>query len=316
MASKQIKRLLQRYLTGKSNAKERARVERWYKRLQEEESEDINQQQEERLKEEIWQKLQSKMDVPELGKIRSFSNKWWQIAAAVFLVTGLGLLFHMGGKQSQIERQMTSIVTQAGERRVVVLKDSSVLTVKGGSSIRIGWDLANTRMVEIIDGEIFFEIKQNPTQPFVVKSGPLQTRVLGTSFNIRAYEELSEFAISVTSGKVSVSPAGMQREVLAKNRQLIYDKEKQQVTLTTNEAAENSWGSDLFVLDNAPFEEVALLLSKNYGLQIKTEDTRLKTKRFTATLKNTVPAAEVLQVLAAIHKLKTKKRGDYIEIYK
>ncbi|WP_134091288.1 FecR family protein [Olivibacter sp. XZL3] len=319
MKSEENKELLRRYLAGKSNAEERALVERWYQHLQNEKSATMGQQQEQQLKDEIWQQLRSKMPAPERNT-KAFSASWWRAAAAVFLVTCVGIFFYMRGKLSQAgrsaERQMVSVVTRAGERRIVVLRDSSILSIKGGSSIRINRDLANSRIVEIIDGEVFFEIKQDPSKPFVVKSGPLQTRVLGTSFNIRAYDALSQFAVSVTSGKVQVSANGMQGEVLGKNRQLVYDREKRQVAVVTNEAIGNNWGKDLFVLDNASFDEVALLLNKNYGIHINTTDDHLRTKRFTATLKNTMSATEVLEVLAAVHKLKVKKRRDYIEIYK
>src|SRR5690606_5004009 len=64
-------------------------------------------------------------------------------------------------------------------------------------------EFGETREVHL-EGEGFFDIKHDPTRPFVVTSGNLTTTVLGTAFNIRALPNDDRIVVTVIRGKVQV----------------------------------------------------------------------------------------------------------------
>lgn len=77
--------------------------------------------------------------------------------------------------------------TPMGAQTKVVLPDQSVVWVNAGSTLRYGSDFnTNGRSVQL-DGEAYFEITRDSLKPFIVKSKRLDIKVLGTSFNVKAY---------------------------------------------------------------------------------------------------------------------------------
>ncbi|RNL87768.1 hypothetical protein ED312_09845 [Sinomicrobium pectinilyticum] len=95
--------------------------------------------------------------------------------------------------------------TVAGQQAVHTLPDGTIVRLRTASTITFPESFKNmTREVEL-EGEALFEVAEDREKPFSVKAGELTVKVLGTSFNIRAYETENETAISVVSGKVLVS---------------------------------------------------------------------------------------------------------------
>src|SRR5690625_6727137 len=70
----------------------------------------------------------------------------------------------------------------------------------------------------ILEGEAFFDVVPDPDKPFIVHSENLRTKVLGTSFNIRAFEDEQDIKITVATGKVAVGQANLQENNVAAER--------------------------------------------------------------------------------------------------
>jgi len=133
-------------------------------------------------------------------------------AAAILLITGWFWLDHPPFEKDKQKISIANSKPQTAWRRntgpvseLIRLSDGSTVVLRPGSSLRFPAVFEpGYRKVEL-KGEAFFEISPDTLRPFYVYANESVTRVLGTSFNIRAYQNESEIVVKVHTGKVAVS---------------------------------------------------------------------------------------------------------------
>ena len=132
----------------------------------------------------------------------------WSIAASIILLVGALVTFWPSGT---VEAPLLAS-TADGQRTEVQLEDGSTVWLNERSELRFAWN-DGERRVELT-GEAFFEVVKMPDQPFVILAGDTETRVLGTSFNLRAYPEEEVVELDVETGLVSFTQASKPEEGL------------------------------------------------------------------------------------------------------
>lgn len=158
---------------------------------------------------------------------------------------------------------------------IVPAAKRSFLELADGSRI---WVNANTRVVypvtfddkerEIyVDGEIYIEVSPDKARPFIVKSKKMDIRVLGTKFNVSAYEASQEASVVLVSGKVNVRTDNRTESVLEPSDRLSYEKGFTDIKKVN---VENyiSWKDGFYTFDNESFSVVLDKLSNYYGKKI------------------------------------------------
>jgi len=317
MESTKIREILIKYLNGKTSTQEEKAVDNWYQRLDEEVPGKLSSRQESKLREDIWQFTQLGItNKPAIKKLQFRTQI--RVAASLLLISAVGIYmwrtYSHPPAATVATIGYTDISTKTGERKQVNLPDGSQLTLNSGSSIRIQNDFSKKRYVIIIDGEVYFDVKHDTSKAFIIKSGALTTQVLGTSFNIRAYKKLNSMSVGVTRGKVGVNVEGKPVNFLVKGQQLYYAKNTSAIRLAALNDKVLAWQKSELVLADASFDEMTVLIQKNYGVYVVAPSRSVRLKHFTATLNTQMPAVKALEVLAAIHQFKIKERRDTIEI--
>lgn len=136
---------------------------------------------------------------------------WWRSAAAVILLAGLGWWMFSRQEPTVYEK----LITQSGstlleqinttdQPMVVTLSDGSTVTL--GKNSRLSYPSAfpaNQRRV-YLSGDGFFNVAKNPARPFLVYANEVVTKVLGTSFRIKAFDHEPSVVVEVQTGRVSV----------------------------------------------------------------------------------------------------------------
>jgi ferric-dicitrate binding protein FerR (iron transport regulator) len=98
-----------------------------------------------------------------------------------------------------------TLTTPVAGQYHLYLPDGTLVMLNSASSIRYPTAFTGqTREVEV-DGEAWFQIKDDPSKPFIVKAGSAAIRVLGTDFNIMAYSDEPTLRTTLVHGKVSIS---------------------------------------------------------------------------------------------------------------
>jgi len=203
--------------------------------------------------------------------------KWWTAATAAAVIGAL--IFFIAGDKKLLTSKLNQVVwttktAAPGKIINVLLPDSSEIWLNSGSSISFPQNLkhAGIRMVKL-NGEAFFKVKRDPAHPFVVKSNNIQTRVLGTSFNIRAWKNYRP-EVTVLTGKVAVSrdSAGTQSAAvhLLPNQKVTYDTKLALLVRENVEDAKTSteWRTGKMFFNKTPMEDVFQTISRKYALKV------------------------------------------------
>lgn len=318
MSSTKNRQLLKDYLQHKNSAPEKEIVDNWYQQLEDDAgSISMDAEKEAQVKEQIWDSITPGIKTGS----RKIRLSWLRAAAILTTIGSLALLFWKTPVPGKSAKDIcpggcfTTVSTQAGERKNVTLPDGTNLMLNSVSTIRISPGFSANRIVQLIDGEVFFDVKHDPKHPFIIKSGRLTTQVLGTAFNIRAYSQLGKMTIGVLRGKVGVRVDNQPSHFLIRGQQIAYQRDDQTIQLMPLDKQNMAWQKGNLVLNNASFEEMSILMAKNFGIQVYTNQQSLKTKHFTTTISTSTPALKAMEIVAAIHQLKIKKRRNDIEIY-
>ncbi|GEP96337.1 FecR domain-containing protein [Chitinophaga cymbidii] len=150
-----------------------------------------------------------------------------RIAAAVIVLMGGTLLYLF--RNSLLPAQMHTIATAHRETKRVILPDSSVVVLNSNSKLSYADNWKERKVT--LEGEAYFEVQASPEHPFVIRSGEVQTRVLGTSFNISAYPQDKRISVGVMTGKVELSKISADGRILVNPGEMaVYDREKDHIS--------------------------------------------------------------------------------------
>jgi ferric-dicitrate binding protein FerR (iron transport regulator) len=154
-----------------------------------------------------------------------------------------------------------------------------------------------------LTGEGFFDVKHNPLQPFIIHTGKLVTKVLGTAFNIKAYATDELIEVTVTRGKV---------QVLKDNNSLALISPGQQVTFNTKteEYAKQeidvkqviAWKPQEILFDDITMEEASKQIEKRFNVKIVFANPDIKNCKVTATFSEDDLPEEIMAVICAVSK--------------
>ena len=203
-----------------------------------------------------------------------------KIAAAVMLIATVAGILTMQ-KEDTVEISFITKTTQVGQRASYVLPDGSRVSLNTGSSITFPERYHETVRSIQLDGEAFFEVVEDKDHPFIVASGGIKTSVLGTSFNVRAYQE-QNIEVTVATGKVQVESlfklhSGENEVVLlTPNQQAIYDPMQKSLTQTEVDIKKYlAWNSNQLILKNTSMKDVIFMLEKRFDQKIILRNSRM-----------------------------------------
>ncbi|WP_192350093.1 FecR family protein [Algoriphagus sp. Y33] len=221
---------------------------------------------------------------------RSTSIRIRAVAASVVLI---GVLFF--GRSLLTEKENTPVhneiswvtkVVPRGIKKVFTLPDNSVVTVNSGSEFSYSSDFSNDRMVKL-KGQAFFEVTSDPKRPFRVVSKDITTMVLGTSFDMKAYDDGSDLHVAVVSGKVEVKTEVGLNSLLTKGEVSFYNPELQAMQKTDYDYEELiGWKDKIIKFDRASYNEVFRVLSNWYDIDFIVDPSLRLRGKYTAKFKD------------------------------
>lgn len=285
----------------------------------------IDQQVSDEMLEKIKARIQKDDENPKKIALRKnhfriAENKTFlQIAASTVFIIAISFSlyflskekFGAGAASIYIEK-----TTAIGEFLEVDLPDGSIVWLNNDSKISYLKDFSGEMREVFLEGEAYFDVASDRSKPFIVHASGIQTKVLGTSFNINAYKELASVAVSVIEGKVAVSDSLKSFAVLEKDQQIKVNKRNKTIYVTENESKSVAdWREGRLVFDQATFWEIKSVLHKKYGIDIRFDNENLKNCRFTALFEKDDKPLEILDMLNLLHGTSYKIENNFIIIY-
>lgn len=262
-----------------------------------------------------------KQEAPETP-LYFFSNVFYRYAAAclVFLMLGIGTYTVLTtGQDTNTAVAMLTVSNPKGKNTLQTLPDGSKVWLGAGSTLSYPKAFEGDTRELSLTGEAFFDVVKNPDKPFIIHTGNVQTKVLGTSFKITAFEGQAP-NVAVSTGKVRVEQnrnGGVRELALLLPGQQVTWKAKEnkavKQAIDKNEVLEWKTGKQAF--HDVALGDISNALERWYGVKIIILKPELSNLRLYTTLNNTMPMDKALDVLAAIGDFQYNIKGSNVEIY-
>jgi ferric-dicitrate binding protein FerR (iron transport regulator) len=325
-----VEALLQRFRNNECTPREIELLQQWIAQLDiSDESTMLSPEQLDVVKTRMYQQLMSERRVvPERHKLpvrrRILVAASWLVLAVSALILWYVIQPDAASRHGN-KPQLTIIENDHAGIRRVTLPDGSQVWLNMYSRLEFDPNQFNRakRLVKL-SGEGFFEVvpslEPGSTQkkiPFIVQTGSLRTRVLGTAFNIEAYEQESEVKVSLVHGKVALDDTATDQSTeLSPNHMVRYSKQTQSWEVLPVAAANVAlWTQGYLVFNEVPLQEAIERVENRYQVHIECDPALVQHKRITASFRNSTWPMVLTNILF-VHDLKYKKVGSTIVIVK
>ncbi|MGV3762259.1 FecR family protein [Parapedobacter sp.] len=280
----------------------------------------------------------------EIVKPKSITSSYqWAAAVAVFILLSGMLLYYFWPEHDHTEAAMSyqEIIVPNGSRSKIRLPDSSYITVNAGTTVRYNTDFGKISRDIWLDGEAYFVVRKSAT-PFIVHSGSVQIKAVGTEFNVRAYSSEDQIETTLISGKVLVKDTSglsdLPEEVaLLPNQKLIVAKrnvspdDEEAFAASTvggisqvSKPARNiikqehidpapnvSWKDEEWVIYRESLGDLSVRLERRYNVRIIFVDDHLKSFRYNGTLPDE-PLEQVLKMMSMVSPIRYTVTGKTV----
>lgn len=271
-----------------------------------------------------WTKVRSRIVVPEKGPVvRHISHNkpmdkpsvnWFLRVAAIVIplvVAALGVWEHSN-------REVPWIAMESGNSRIErVLPDGSIVTLSKNSVFKYPAKFKKGHREVELNGEAFFEVARDKQHPFIIHTSQADVRVLGTSFNVNAYDGNDAAEVIVESGKVAFYlPENKQEEYVELERggKAVFDKKANEIIeLEVSEVDYYSRKTRTLIFDRTEMSKVIEVLNSIFRTDIKLANEEIANCRLTATFRDQ-DIASILDVIAETFSLQVQKKGKDVQL--
>lgn len=239
----------------------------------------------------------------------------WIFGVASLLTIGLTVFFllqknnahnNIGHSETLVKNE---IHTKYGSKTNIVLPDGTRVWLNAGSKMSYNNDYGIKIREVNLAGEAYFDVVKNPEKPFIIHTGKINIKVLGTAFNVSCYPEEKNTVTSLVRGSLEVTMKDRQEKIILKPNEKLIVSNNESIAVKTdqslpgkiipamqgnifelsrlsvlskdNSIVETSWVNNKLVFRSESFEDLAIKMERWYGVVINFKEEKLKAKKFT-----------------------------------
>lgn len=233
-----------------------------------------------------------------------------KIAVVLLLVLASSYFLEKIQNNNQVEI-MQSIHVPAGQRAELLLADGTKVWLNSRSTLTFPGKFEGKNRKVSLNGEGYFSVTKNEKQPFIVETKKCDIKVLGTEFNVLAYDEDSIWSTSLLKGLVEIYPQGMQKGILRLEPNTM-------ATLTGHKLVKQPietpdyflWREGILSFKNISVKDMIEKLELYYGTNITVNNTRILQNRYTGKFRTKDGIEHVLRVLQLNNKFTYDKNDE------
>lgn len=326
--------IMERYLRGESDARERNRVLMWLMLnlktpLADEDFTQLLDRVPNTEDTGSKQRVKSRLDnllAEDRGQSRNTCRKYNVVTLSVLLSMACVAIVLLSGSIACMKKSMcrvmswTEVSTSYGEKREVILPDSSVIWLHNDSKIIYPDTFQDGIRQVYVNGEVYADIAKDSRRPFIVSSDSVNVVVTGTTFNFRAYPEVENIELTLLEGAVSLDCMTRQ------GRQTMDVIPGETVTVNMNSGNVSkyicepknyvSWKERrALYFNDQTLENIVRDLQREFGQPIKIVDKALESTRHFASFVNDESLMEILNALCTHSGIRVEEKDDMIYIY-
>jgi ferric-dicitrate binding protein FerR (iron transport regulator) len=228
--------------------------------------------------------------------------------AAIFIIAVVGVYYWMNKEEAGKESTMECLYTPPGQRAELTLEDGTHVWLNANSKITYPSKFKKGERSISLQGEAFFNVAHDAARPFTVNAKGYQVQVLGTEFDVLAYDD-ENCEVDLLQGKVHiVTPDNKMADLLPGER--IFALNGHVVKGNILHPEYFRWRDGLICFDNVTIGAMVDKLERYYGVEIKIANKKIESYRYTGKFWSSDGIEHVLNVLKLDHKFSYSKDNE------
>ncbi len=244
-------------------------------------------------------------------------RRMMQMAAMLLVTFGLGWasqFITFKQEQQPVQITMQEIFVPKGQVNQVFLADGTRIWINSETRLTIPSVFSSKERVVQLSGEAFFSVAKDANRPFRVEVKGQQIEVLGTTFNVRAYDNSGEIETTLETGQIKLQ-AGNQTALLKPGEQSIFDKNSNKLTIgKVDPVSFSSWKNGRYEFHNKDLTEVFKIVERWYDVEISMDENYFSKMHFSGVIKRNKDVNHFLELLNQTVPIHYEMNADKIQI--
>jgi transmembrane sensor len=208
------------------------------------------------------------------GQSPIFKRYFYRAAAVILVILSVAIYrFNLQPIETSADTSPVPVIQKVnppGQKSRVHLPDGSIVWLNAESELQFPHEFDSLSRIVQLSGEAFFEVAKDPKRPFTVETGDLKTTAIGTTFNIKAFQDQNFVLVALASGKVKVASNETNAFYLNPGNCIQYNKDDQHLKLIENNiAVVTGWKDGILLFKEADFHTIIQELERWYGVKIQ-----------------------------------------------
>ena len=243
--------------------------------------------------------IESKSDTDNKVKKRRFSFYPFAKYAAVVCGTAILSIGYMMMKDYNQGEVLQTLTVNEGERAQLTLADGTQIWLNANTVISYPDNFNRRNRSVNLKGEAYFKVAKNKDLPFIVNAENIDVKVLGTEFNVKAYNDENTIEVQVTEGKVQVYKDDADSAYyLTANEMISFDKSNSLFTEAGFDASAENWREGKYVFNNKPLSLIIKQLERIYAVHFIVNDTRLLDEIYYGEVNVNDPITKIMEIIS------------------
>jgi ferric-dicitrate binding protein FerR (iron transport regulator) len=225
-------------------------------------------------------------------------------------VSPTGGVSYKGPAGDQAANTLNTLATGRGEQSPypLTLSDGSKVWLNAASSISFPTQFTGSERVVTTQGEVYFEIAHDKTKPFKVISGRQKVTVLGTHFNVKAYDDEHTILTTLLEGSVKVNDlSSAATGLLTPGQQSTLDRNNGKLAIEKANIEEViAWKNGFFMFNDQQITSIMKSISRWYDMDVQYQNFSNNTDRFGGTFSRSSNLADILNSLQSLGHIQFK----------
>ncbi|GGE27134.1 FecR family protein [Sphingobacterium cellulitidis] len=210
-----------------------------------------------------------------------------------FILSGKNIIPVVSSINSAEKENILEIQVSNTKIYSFTLPDSSKVWLNSNSNIQFPSQFNHAQRIVSIQGEAYFEVKPNKKQPFIVKTNLGDIRVLGTSFNIKNYN--NGFEATLVEGNIEIKTKKYTKQIKPLEKAIIAQGE---IGLYTADLEKDlAWKQNIFLFRNDKLSEIIPQIENWYGIQSQYKTNKTPDETFSGTINRDVSLKQIINIL-------------------
>jgi len=251
------------------------------------------------VKKDVYEKIMNKaLASQRLKKTRLIR---YLTAASVTLLLGIGTWVYI--TKSLTKEALVETQVPFGKQSKIILPDGTTVNLNSGSSLKYPAKFTGKKIRAVqLEGEAYFEVAKDKNHPFIVNTGTVNIKVLGTHFNVKAYPDEGRITTTLLEGIISISKVNADlsdKDILVSpDQQVTFNKKSGSFQVQKVDAALYSgWKDGQYYFDRDSLGFIAKQLGRNYNIKISIHSDFLKSQIFSGSVRKDDNIFQILDVM-------------------